>query len=121
MPGSRRRWLTSVARWLRLAALGVAGWAALVVLTMLSVGALYIWVMTGTSPVAQVRDAGLASLVFWSLGGLFAGLHIAGAFLMERPYGPWGVAGVTLCLVALWVFASRRAKAHRQTVLQRDR
>jgi len=91
----------------------------LVLVVTLSAGALYIWAITGVSPVAQASDAGLASLVAWSLGGLFAGLHVAGAFLLERPYGPWGIAAVTLCLVALWVLALRRGRAHRHTVLQR--
>ena len=105
-------------KWLRLAALGIVGWVVLFGLTVSTLGSLYIWLMTGLSPISQVRDAGLASLVAWPLGALFAALQVAGAFLVERPYGPWGIVGATLGLLGLWVLALRRGKAHRHPILK---
>jgi hypothetical protein len=112
--------LNGLVRSLRLAALGVAGSLALLVLVAVPAGALYVWFMTGASPVAQVHEGGWAVLLFWPIvGALFAGLHIAGALMAERPNGAWGVAGVTLCLLALWVLAMRRSRAYQHTILQR--
>jgi hypothetical protein len=105
-------------RWLRPAVLGLAGWITLLVLATLSMGVMYIWLMTGLAPDAQVRQGGLAIVMGWLLGGVFGGVHLAAAFLLER-YGHWGIAGITLCLLLLWVLAVRRGRVFRHTVLQR--
>lgn len=106
------------ARWLRQAVVGLAGWITLLLLATLSMGVFYIWLMTGLAPDAQVREGGLGIVMGWLLGGVFGGLQLAAAFLLER-YGHWGIVGITLCLLALWVLAVRRGGVLRHTLLQR--
>ncbi len=112
-------WLSRLERCVRLAALGIVGWAILLAIITASTGALYIWVMTGASPIEQVRDGGLAILWAWPILALFGALQVAGAFLIESPYGPWAIAGITLCLLALWILGLRRGRAHAHTVFRR--
>jgi hypothetical protein len=110
-----RDWM---ARCLRLSAFGVAGTAVLAYGVALPSGAAYAWLMTGYSPVTQLREAGLVVLVSWPvLGVVFGWLHVAGTFMLE-PQGPWGMAGVTVCLAVLWGIAMRRGRAYRHTVLK---
>ena len=98
-------------RALRLALIGVTATPILLALAATPAGALYVWLMTGLSPIAQLRQGGFGVLVMWpTIGILFAGLHVAAAFMME-PRGPWGIVGVTACLLALWVIAKRRGCA----------
>ena len=105
------------ALWLRRAVLGLAGSLTLLLFVTLSTGVFYIWLMTGLPPDAQIRRGGLGIVEAWLLGGLFGGLHLAGAFLLE-PYGPWGIVGITSCLLTLWVVSLRRARALQRTVLR---
>lgn len=90
----------------------------LFLLVTLTMGVFYIWLMTGLTPQVQVREGGVDIVVAWLLGGLFAGLHLAGIFFLERS-GPWGIAGITLCLLVLWILAVRRGRVLRETVLHR--
>jgi hypothetical protein len=104
-------------RWVLLCALGFVGTALLLFTAAMPSGAAYSWLMTGSSPIEQVREGGIVVLVFWPvIGVFFAWVHVAGAFMSE-PSGPWGVAGVTPCLAALWGIAMGRGKAYRHTVV----
>jgi hypothetical protein len=89
-----------------------------VVAIVLLLGVFYIWFMVGLSPLVQVRDGGLGIVVGWLLGGLFAAFHLAAAFFLERN-GPWGIAGITLCLLILWIVGIRRNRIFRHVFLKR--
>ena len=80
-------------------------------------GVFYIWLMTDLSPDVQVREGGLEILLAWLLGGLFAFFHLAGIFLLERE-GAWGIAGITLGLLILWILGARRGRLFRDSGLR---
>ena len=108
------------ARWLRAALLGFIVSVSLLLVITMFMGVLYVWLMTGFSPAFQVREGGFRIVVAWLLGGLFAAFHLAGAFLLERN-GPWGIAGITLCLLILWTVGVRRRRIFRAGLLYRHR
>jgi hypothetical protein len=101
----------------RLLALWFAGWVLMALLASFAAGALYMWFGGGPSPIDQVRELGFGALVVWPVLAAFGMVEVAAAFVMERPWGPWAIAGITLCLFALWALALRRGRAHEHTVL----
>jgi len=100
--------------------LGLGAWVAVLLSIVMCMGMFYVWLMTGLSPAVQVREGGFAIVVAWLLGGLFAGVHLAAAFFLERN-GPWGIAGITVCLVILWTLGIRRKGMFRAVLVHRRR
>jgi hypothetical protein len=119
MQSVAKRWLSEAVRHLQLIILGLGAWVAVIGLGVLTLGPLYIWLMSGLSPVAQVREGGLTVVLLWPFGAVFGGLEFVHAW-MERPYGPWGVAAITLCLLILWGLALTRSRAYRHAAMVPD-
>jgi hypothetical protein len=109
---------TERARWLRCAVLGLVGSITLLLSIVLFMGVFYIWFMTGFSPTFQVRERGFRMVLAWLFGGLFAAFQLAAAFVLERN-GPWGIAGITLCLLILWMLGLRRRRILRHPAVNR--
>jgi hypothetical protein len=106
---------------LRLAVCGLVGLPAVVFSVALPIGAVYVWLTTGLSPLTQVREGGWrAVLVMWPIvGSLFASIHVFGAFLEGGAQGRAAIASITICLLALWVLALRRGRGYAHTIVRR--
>ncbi len=113
-------WADPLMRLTRLALFGLVGMTIAILSLSIVGGAIYVWLTTGLTPLAQVREGGVTVLVMWPLVGLaFAPIHVFGAFVEGGVSARVGMLGITGLLVALWVLALRRGRAFAHTVIQR--
>jgi hypothetical protein len=92
-----------------------------IVSVSLVTGPLYVWLTTGVSPLIQVREGGWPVVfVIWPIvGSLFATMHVFAAFVEGGVRARAGIAGITVCLCALWLLALRRGRAHENSIVGR--
>lgn len=112
--------LGGLTRIARLSVAAIVGLALLIFAVAPPIGAVYVWLTTGLSPLAQVREGGtLAAFVMWPIVGLaFTPIHVLGASVEGGGEARVAVAAVTGCLAAPWVLALHRGRAYEHTLLQ---